>query len=1271
MLVKTRVTVGPLHPEFVEGTWDSWLDPVLRVRIDMLGKMLDAVGRPDGRLVGARLGNYQLERKLGCGGMGEVFAARHVHTGARVALKILSTTSGTRLYRFKREFRVLADFSHRNLIHLFELVVPQGGPAFFTMELLDGQFFVDWVRGSTPVGELPELDRLKEGLRQLVEGVSHLHAYDCIHRDLKPSNVLVTSDDRVVVLDFGLVSELSEPDKRVTCERQILGTPNYMAPEQARGEQVGPAADYYAIGVILFECLTGRMPHEGTRLNPFIAKQETTVDPGAEIARLPEDLRDLCVQLLTRDPESRPSGREILQRLQATNTSKTGLRSFVGRRRELSVLHAALQEVERRDGAVTVHLRGRSGYGKSATMHRFRSELRGTDTIVLHGRCREQETVPYKGIDAIVDVLSSYLRRLPKSERMELHPLDLAALVRVFPVFDEIWEPPGPQDLGLREALKLGEVTLRKLLCAMSKTRPLVVHIDDFQWADADSVRLLDALIRPPQEPKMLLVLSYRSQAEESDSLRGLLASEPLTTGSQVIELGPLPACDAHRLASSLLWACDRCVQTTRAQTIALRSRGNPFFITQMVLNAGSLDAADSNPDHFVLRRLGELEGDARRLLELVAVSGGPLSVRLAGELARVGEATIRSLCCLGLLVRDTYANKEGHDWIETAHDRIREVVLADLEAGRRMLLHRRIGESLLARAHGDPRGDLIFAVVDHFVEGVEDFGSLSSKHRLELAQLGGRAGRCALESGAWVAARRYFEVGYTLLQPWLAEARGGGGQYSLCVVVAFGRVQAEIMLDNPEGDDALYELLEWSLTMTDYCRIAKWYCEVHFLKGRFRDNVEFGVRSLAHIGLRLPRRFAWARSSLSFFRGWRSVWRIGLGRIYAMPMAADEHTRACMEIIVLTSNPAVGVDVSLQLSLMGAYCQMITKYGLHERAGLGLAGLSLSAVAIGKYRQARALIALTERLFEEHGVSMPSYFRARQMSLVASSALCPIEEAVESSERLYARGCELASRTEVEILCTLCVFMFHLAGTPLHKVAGALDRLKADSKSFTFAFMEEFVSVNRLHVDALTQGARHLDLTIDPEATLDEVMRYWMFLMRGLVAFLLGEQERATETLHRLPRDLQRRLGPVWFSPVHAMLSVMLMAERWPEQSARERRRMSRQMRRHRGTAARWTKGCPENFGPMLDVIEGEIAALNDDLAGAMTAYEQARARVCDRMPWLRGLICERLGRLAQRHGHTIAAKAALDAARDAYQAWGAAAVVRRLDRGRAAAAG
>ncbi|MCA9711007.1 MAG: protein kinase, partial [Myxococcales bacterium] len=614
-------------------------------------------GSADEAEIGGRLGDYHLDRKLGAGGMGDVFEAHHLETGERVALKTLSSTSATRLYRFKREFRALADISHRNLIRLHELVVPRTGLPFFTMELLDGLPFVEWVRGQTPQGQAPDFERLERGLRQLVEGIHFLHGHDYIHRDLKPANVLVTGDGRVVILDFGLVSELSSTDVGVTRDRQILGTPSFMAPEQATGQRVGSPADYYAIGVMLFQCLTGRLPHEGPALQLLVAKQGNAPDPGDQVEGLPEGLRTLCMRLLAREPEARPGGRELLEYLQASSASPSEPAAiFVGRQQELAALHGALQHVAERREPVVVHLRGRSGDGKSTLVRRFRAELHETPTVVLHGRCRAREAVPYKGIDAVIDALSAHLRSLPDEELDALRPPDLSALVRLFPVLDELWEFDALLPLGQPEVRKLGTATLRKLLERMAERQPLVLHVDDFQWADLDSVSLLQALVRPPAPPAVMLLLSYRDDLERGEALRELLASE-LLCGPQarVIELGALSAADARQLALELLRARDRTdLQRSRAETIALRSRGSPFFIAQMAMGGDELDSTESNLDQIMVRRLSDLDDGSRRLLELVAAFGGPLPTAIALAMGSDGaEASLRSLCELGLLVRD------------------------------------------------------------------------------------------------------------------------------------------------------------------------------------------------------------------------------------------------------------------------------------------------------------------------------------------------------------------------------------------------------------------------------------------------------------------------------------------------------------------------------------------------------------------------------------------------------------------------------------------
>ena len=186
-------------------------------------RLLSAV-RAEERFCGT--GRFRVVRRLGAGGMGVVYEA---HDGVRdevVALKTLLRTGAADLYRLKREFRSLADVTHANLVCLYELFV-EDDQCFFTMELVEGVSFVDYVRGTDRTHRFD--DRLVHALRQLVDGVSALHTLGKLHRDIKPSNVIVTSEGRVVILDFGLTSDV--PAANAGGSEIMAGTPAYIAPE--------------------------------------------------------------------------------------------------------------------------------------------------------------------------------------------------------------------------------------------------------------------------------------------------------------------------------------------------------------------------------------------------------------------------------------------------------------------------------------------------------------------------------------------------------------------------------------------------------------------------------------------------------------------------------------------------------------------------------------------------------------------------------------------------------------------------------------------------------------------------------------------------------------------------------------------------------------------------------------------------------------------------------------------------------------------------------
>lgn len=195
--------------------------------------------------------------------MGSVHLVYDEQLETEVALKTLNLTSGAELYRFKREFRALADLKHPNLVTLYELV-SEGPLWFFTMEYVPGLPFDQYLSGAVekPLGDWvsvqqPNPERVLRSVQQLCAGVHAMHEAGCIHRDLKPTNVLITPEGRVVILDFGL----AKPRGSATISASgFSGTPAYMAPEQALEKPYLPAADWYAVGSMIYEVLTGRCP---------------------------------------------------------------------------------------------------------------------------------------------------------------------------------------------------------------------------------------------------------------------------------------------------------------------------------------------------------------------------------------------------------------------------------------------------------------------------------------------------------------------------------------------------------------------------------------------------------------------------------------------------------------------------------------------------------------------------------------------------------------------------------------------------------------------------------------------------------------------------------------------------------------------------------------------------------------------------------------------------------------------------------------------------
>jgi hypothetical protein len=693
---------------------------------------------------------FEVQGRLGAGGYGVVYRVMDRERNIPVALKTLRHVAPKALVRFKQEFRALADVSHPNLVTLYELS-SHDHQWFFTMELVDGVNFLWYVRGEAyppesaptsavsgptasdlraffeqPEGESPplglapagalDLDRLRHALPQLVEGVLALHEAGKLHRDIKPSNVLVTRGGRVVVLDFGLVTDIF-PGHTHTVD--MVGTPAYMSPEQVAGLPLTQASDWYNVGALLYQALTGQLPFTGSPLEVMRRKQESEPRPPRDVTEgVPADLDALCQGLLRRDPARRPSGADVVRALKGAPPAAAGLAVaaaaapvFVGRDPHLSALREAFATLKAGRG-ITVAVNGGSGMGKTALVRRFLEELKAQDgeAVVLVGRCYERESVPYKALDALVDALSRFLRRLPSTQAEAFLPHDILALARVFPVLRQVDAVNRARRavLEIPDSLELRRrafAALRELLVRLADRRPLVLFIDDLQWGDTDSAALLEELLRPPEPPALLLIGCYRSEEALTSPLLKVILPKRLAPESMLevrdIVVGELSTAESNELALALVVGEPQ-GRATRAEAIARESGGNPYFIEELA-RFGSTPAADVTFDGVLETRVARLAPGARRLLDIVAVSGAPLEAGVAyraADLEREGESVLAALRA-GHLVRTRTA--PGRQEIETYHDRIRDAVVARLEPEALRDCHLRLVSALLASGRADP----------------------------------------------------------------------------------------------------------------------------------------------------------------------------------------------------------------------------------------------------------------------------------------------------------------------------------------------------------------------------------------------------------------------------------------------------------------------------------------------------------------------------------------------------------------------------------------
>jgi tRNA A-37 threonylcarbamoyl transferase component Bud32/tetratricopeptide (TPR) repeat protein len=642
--------------------------------------------------VGTTFAEHEIRAVAGRGGMGIVYRALDLRLKREVALKVIAPKASKDAEfraRFQRECEVAASIHHPNLIPVYT-AGEEDGRLYVTMRFVEGADLSVLLRRQ---GRL-EPTSAASLIAQVGAALDAAHAYGIVHRDVKPANVLLDGE-HALLTDFGLQRDI-KADARITEPGTLIGTFDYIAPEQLEDAAVDARTDVYALGCVLYEALTGEVPFpvETPAAKMFA---HLGAPPPSVIAKRPDagDLLEAVVlKAMAKDPGERFAsagelGQAALEAVgPATVTShrivriplppalivECGRQPFVGRtpmRRTLDERYAAAAAGERQ----FVLISGEPGIGKTRLASEAASAAHAQGATVLYGRADAESLVPYQ---PFVNALQHYV-----SAHGVPSDLDLGELAPFIPQLRRPGAPERPSDPEARRYLLFEAVT--RLLGHAARAHPTVLILDDIQWLDASTSLLLGHLLQDP-EPMRLLVLGTIRAGESGPQLRRMSSFERIE----------LTGFDARELEAFVAESDPRFIDRLRAAT-----EGNPFFVEETMRSLHEAGHADLDaigvPEgvkEMVGRRLARLD---REVLAIAAVIGRDFRLDVLETLTDHDALEAVERACQAGLVREA----DEVDHFLFAHALVRETLYEQMSASRRVRLHRRIGEAL--EAGGNP----------------------------------------------------------------------------------------------------------------------------------------------------------------------------------------------------------------------------------------------------------------------------------------------------------------------------------------------------------------------------------------------------------------------------------------------------------------------------------------------------------------------------------------------------------------------------------------
>jgi predicted ATPase/signal transduction histidine kinase len=1188
-----------------------------------------------------------------------------------------------------------------------------------------------------------EVDAFLDYAVPLAEALDQVHQHRVIHLDVKPSNVIVDPATKAVYLtDFGIATRLSVEHQRVRPPDHLEGTLAYMSPEQTgrTGRGIDYRSDLYSLGVTFYEMLSGRLPFNASDpieiVHAHLARTPLPLRTGDRpisrvLARIVDKLMAKAAEdryqsafTLARDLEA---VREALRRGDPLDTFEPAVgdispqfqipRALYGRERERAQLQETLLET---GTSSLVLVSGGAGIGKSALVQEAGGEVLRRGGWFLAGKFDQfQRNRPYSAFSgALRELIHQVLTESEAGVAAWRERLATALgkngqlIVDVLPELGLIVGPQPPvEPVSAVEAQHRFNLTWLALIEAFAAARqPLVLFLDDLQWADAASLGLIERLVSEEAGPRLRLIGAYRDQEVDAAHPLAVLRDRLEALGRLVaIPLQPLRV---EHLSVMLSETLSRPAEEVAplADIVYEKTLGNPFFVhvflEDLTRNGrltfdhaarrwewsieGIRDLAST--EHVVAlmtEKIGRLQEATRRTLLWAACMGHTfgldtlstvLELTPADTVAALWEALeeglVRPASGLGLELRswvDAPDEVPEPPTCRFLHDRVQQAAYDLIPPDMRAGIHRKIGQLLLEAAESDEAAleERIFEIVNHLNAGMGP--SVTPAERESLVVLNIRAGRKALSATAHQAAYDYARAGLALI----GESDAPSGPLDLDLLHAEA---AYLTGRNEEAESVADRALVLARDLRS--RLAIYDLKIRLYTNRDNEQaLRTGLDALGMLGWELPehpkaihiiREFGKARWML---RGKDQE------ELLRLPEMIDAEKQAVIDLFVRIASPAFLSRPELAVVLALKMFNLTMRYGHSRAAPMAFVIYGVANANTGNFAQGYRFGELSMRLLEQRPdarslASLPMFLFA----IALNHRRKHLREGLPYLEQAYQRSLESGDVINAEYALLYQMFFSLQLGDRLDDVERwrrrYSDFFRRTNGPNLMATVQGFsAAVQRQHVAALRGETNPLGSLNDADFSeaavgaglTEDLRRFYFHYYRILPLLLFGREVEALVACEEVSRVLAaaNTISEARVPEFH-FYHAMALASAWDAaDDGRRRKPLVRRLARARAKLKKWAGNSPDNHGHTYALVLAEAARLGGRPAEAMSRYDEAIAGA--RRQGFRhheALANERAAAFYRERGQDTVAAVYVMAARYAYEQWGATGKVQALER-------